>query len=63
MKQEEILKIIRSNTKYFVSGYFEQAMANGVRTLHHLKNLTDTEAEQVAKAVINKLLGENVYAK
>lgn len=60
MQVEEILKIIRDNSKYFVSGYFSEAMSKGVKTVYHLRELSDSEAKQVAKAVFEKLIGEEL---
>ena len=60
MQAEQILKIIRDNPKYFVFGYFIDAMAKGVKSYTHLKNLSDIKAQQVARAVFKKLLGEEL---
>ena len=60
MQAEEILKIIRDNSKYFVSGYFSEAMSKGVKTLYHLRELSNIEAKQVAKAVFEKLASEQL---
>ena len=56
MQQEKILKIVKENTKYFIAGYFVEALSNGIKTYEHLKNLSDAEAMQVARAVFKKLL-------
>ena len=60
MQVEEILKMIEKSGKDFIAGYFKEAMAKGVKTLYHLRELSDSEAKQVAKAVFEKLLGEEL---
>ena len=60
MQAEEILKMIEKSGKYFIAGYFKEAMDKGIKTVYHLRELSEAEAKHVAKAVFEKLLGEEL---